>query len=63
MLETLATLGYNKQLLATPQLRGDTGNTELQLATQQHIGGGATLGYNRQLLATQVVLERLATLG
>ena len=53
MLETLATLDYNGQLLAT----------------QQHTVGGAleTLGYNRQMLATQQytggVLETLATLG
>ena len=37
MLETLATLDYNRQLLATQQLKGgdagDTGNTGLKQAT------------------------------
>ena len=56
MLETLATLGYNGQLLATRQHigvdAGDSSNTELQqataaMATRQHIGVDAGDSSNR----------------
>ena len=63
-METLATLGYNGQLLATQQQLGGTvetlatlGYNGQLLATQQQLGETvvtpATLGYNGQLLATQ----------
>ena len=75
MLETLVTLGYNRQLLAARQLKGggagDTGNTGLQQATADNSGTHgrgcwrhwATTGNCWQLSNTQEgVLETLATL-